>query len=427
MRQFDNLATPGASLRAADLNELHKEIKRNNQLSVEGGNLTQGPSGPTITVDKGQSFYAAITAVGTNGFHSWEERRIDLKGGWLIPPNPRRGGWNGEAAKEINGGSATVGAVVKLDPAGNYTSASGRKEKLWIFSSGAKQQNTIIWIKPWRWAWVPYIVNGSVSSYARCVIWAESDPDIYDVPVYTEGWIFDCKTGFTYANDNIDNSERSSLFYVYGVDQKKYITSGDIEFLPSSMWAETGQAILIKPDDFSPLSDNNYGDYKFVRRFKFNKDGTNSTATLLYSKTGFLKQLTSFRSYGWFAVDYSGTEISPYVPNQNFRYSIAKELNYYSYSNNRYGTFKIITFDAFGLGFPRNYGSSYAYLFQIVARGNIYTNGYFYVPIQVFHFTSPLYVAPTTTVGGSIGTGLSGSSGTSGTTSGGGGPVAPAA
>lgn len=440
MRQFDNLATPGASLRAADLNELHKEIKRGNQLSVEGGSLTQGPSGPTISVDKGQSFYAAITAVGTNGFHSWEERRIDLKGGWLIPPNPRRGGWNGEAAKEMNGGSASIGSVVQLQPAGNYVSVSGKREKIWLFSAGGTSTKTFI--RPYRWATLEAKNKAGIKSYARAVVWSENGlpPDEYDVPVFIEGYLFPILISQDYArvDDNIPSNSyycQSRYFTIESVDGVTNYPPKSIENAPIATYYDMCQyQFEVSSFDIGEIPiyeytyDNNYDptdlpkNFMFTRRILKNKDGTDKAVPVRYINKDLVKTITPFPSFDW--------RIEPY-------FDYTKYLNQYGYNYGGQGRiikktfvsytqyikpFKAVAWDPFNMGYPSsssNSGAVASHLFSPMASssGSRYSR---IVAIQTLHANSPFHpVATTSTLGGSIGTPISGG-GTTGPT-----PIAP--
>lgn len=433
MRQFDNLATPGASLRAADLNELHKEIKRSNQLSVEGGSLTQGPSGPTISVDKEQSFYAMITEIGMNGFHSWEERQIDLKGGWLIPLKPRKGNWKGEAAKEINGVSSSVGTIVELKTGGNYTSISGRKEKVWLFASGGGSQNRLFYCAPNGFL---MFSNQDRTSHAKAAYWT-----IHSIGRYEN---------FTYYNNAPEVQAKiiidPGLFF-------SYVGGTNFDYVKS---VKCGPIFGLRPYDlFGPPP------VELVNpNFNFNIFEGSSGASWQYNP---LYQIwyPFFNAYYGLIIDESHLvdtglfydSTINFVDGQPKRYKVfsfnQKTIERFSHHHfiNLYGETKYCSV----IGAPSSSKTDYVYfnrstnygLYKIIAS-NFYnafdpSGNYFnyltvrYTPKNLeivgpgYYTTAPNKIVPTTTIGGSIGTGLSGSSGTSGTTSGGGGPVAPAA
>lgn len=430
MRQFDNLATPGASLRAADLNELHKEIKRSNQLSVEGGSLTQGPSGPTISVDKGQSFYAMITEIGMNGFHSWEERQIDLKGGWLIPLKPRKGNWKGEAAKEINGVSSSVGTIVELKAGGNYTSISGRKEKVWLFTSGGGSQNRLFYCAPNGFL---MFSNQDRTTHVKASYWNIISTGKYgnygnygNAPEDQPKIIIDPGLFFSYIETtNFDYAKSVKCGPIFGLRPYDLFGPPPVE--------------LVNPNfNFNIFEGVSGADFRYNTLYSIWYPFFNAYYGLIIDESHLVDT-------GLF---YDSTKF--FVDGQPKRYKVfsfnQKTIERFSHHHlvNLYGEASYCN----ATGAPSSYKTDYVYfnrytnygLYKIIASNfyNAYDPlGYFnyyltvrYTPKNLeivgpgYYTTAPNKVVSPSTIGGSIGGSISGS-GTSGTTTGGGGPVAP--
>jgi hypothetical protein len=392
MRQIDQVATPGGPLRAADLNELHKEIKRSNQLSIEGGTLTQGPSGPTISVDKGQSFYAAITATGPNGFHSWEERRMDLKGGWLTPPNPRRGGYNAEAAKEINGGSVTTGTVVELKPGGNYTSLSGSKEKFWTFSYSSSIFEII--------------------QFVNYVLLYPDNPDLVPPDVI---WPISVPIGIGYKSGAKPYILPPNLF---GWSSKATLNSYGFR-------GEYFQLVNGSPNGSAPATISSFLYYlqNFVQMFDFKHRVIGSSPFYFDTQASYLD--ISKRTK-WYYLAHGTTKIYPdlavmdpyemYISKMGYGYALPNYfpgscLFYYRSNDNGY----YVASDPFNL-VSKSYTDLYGKIPCLVQFDPRDSTRLFVVQAR-HQIPGPLnYVAPVSTIGGGIGGGISGGSGTSGGT-----------
>jgi hypothetical protein len=424
MRQIDQVATPGGPLRAADLNELHKEIKRGNQLSIEGGTLTQGPSGPTISVDKSQSFYAAITAQGIGGFHSWEERRMDLKGGWITPPSPRRGGWNGEAAKEMNGGTVSIGSIVRLESGGSYTSALGTKEKIWLFNGPSKpSQKIFLW--PHKYIWTFYTdgslqwtlaykeynydnayIGANAPFYSKNrviidngVLWNSSGlfsqmPSNFNANYYS-GPSF--SAGASVSNLNLNNQNINELFW-----STEYVLNYR-QTAAATIWGLlTGRPIAINESQLYPH--NSYYNTGIL-----NANGTPVILPCyrLYNYNYEIREIycsfVPFRPYfaGALRCDINGTAwpnptASPYGSYVKLSLPVPNYNNMYN----------VLAADPFNLVDAKN---------TFWLEGQLDITGKYYIT-QTGHTNPPNYVAPVSTIGGGIGGGISGGSGTSGGT-----------
>lgn len=147
--RFDELARRGKPLSATKLNEVHEAVKRAENFQVEGdATLTGTPSGMVLSIPRDGRIFAIITAQSSNGFHSWEERRLSPKGNWIAPDCPRKGRFDWEPAKEINGASATVGSIVEMRPGGAYTGPDGKPANIWLFQNPKNSTGDIV--EPFR-------------------------------------------------------------------------------------------------------------------------------------------------------------------------------------------------------------------------------------------------------------------------------------
>lgn len=116
-------ASAGQPLRASDINAQSSELRRQGNLSFDGGTLSQEAGGVHYSVDGPNSFFARITKRNTtlSPLRYGYKEVTKSKAGWFLTTNGRSSDSITNYAVEFNGNSyVPVDAVVELQPIYNF-------------------------------------------------------------------------------------------------------------------------------------------------------------------------------------------------------------------------------------------------------------------------------------------------------------------
>ena len=155
-----NSAVPGQPLRASDLNSQTSELKRQGNMSFDGGSISQEVGGIHFNSDLSKSFFASIT--GRDGYNYFfkEVQKVIPARGWFLNDEVenykplRKSLGTGDYAVEING-NITIpnGTVVLMDLLGSYGDDEDLAHNIYGFNfcsygGDSVEQNVLVDIQP---------------------------------------------------------------------------------------------------------------------------------------------------------------------------------------------------------------------------------------------------------------------------------------
>jgi len=132
----------GQYFKAQDVADQLAELRRIGKLTVEGGTVTDGPSGKHIVLDRTEGFWAVLGDRPTpgTGQYSWKEVALSLTGtNWYYPDKQQMGYYSSDPAVEANfNGNIAYGTVVWLHrPVTGVPRGDGHIPKFYVFDYSA--------------------------------------------------------------------------------------------------------------------------------------------------------------------------------------------------------------------------------------------------------------------------------------------------
>lgn len=132
----------GQYFKAQDVADQLAELRRLGKLTVEGGTVTDGPSGKHIVLDRTEGFWAVLGDRPTpgTGQYSWREVALSLTGAnWYYPDKQQMGYYSSDPAIEANfNGNIPYGTVVWLHrPVTGVPRGDGHVPKFYVFDYSA--------------------------------------------------------------------------------------------------------------------------------------------------------------------------------------------------------------------------------------------------------------------------------------------------
>ncbi len=132
----------GQRFKEKDVADQLEELRRLGKFTIEGGTISDGPSGKHIVIDRNNGFWAVIgdrAAPGT-GMYSWKEVKLSLLGtNWYYPEPAQKGYYSSDPAVEANfNKSVPVGTVVWLHvPVTGVPRGDGHIPRFYVFDYSA--------------------------------------------------------------------------------------------------------------------------------------------------------------------------------------------------------------------------------------------------------------------------------------------------
>jgi hypothetical protein len=132
----------GQYFKAQDVADQLAELRRIGKLTVEGGTVTDGPSGKHIVLDRTEGFWAVLGDRPTpgTGQYSWREVALSLTGtNWYYPDKQQMGYYGSDPAIEANfNGNIPYGTVVWLHrPVTGVPRGDGHIPQFYVFDYSA--------------------------------------------------------------------------------------------------------------------------------------------------------------------------------------------------------------------------------------------------------------------------------------------------